>query len=44
MNITIQKKKNALNFTLNTSAGNLSDNTICLIVDCIYNLKQQLTK
>jgi len=38
----IQETIDALNFTLNTSCGNLTPQTIDLIVDRIYELKEQL--
>ena len=38
----IQELIDALNFTLNTSCGNLTPQTIDLIVDRIHELKEQL--
>ena len=38
----IQETIDALNFTLNTSCGNLAPQTIDLIVDRIHELKEQL--
>jgi len=39
----IQETIDALNFTLNTSCGNLTDITVNLIVDRIAELKELLT-